>query len=449
MRFPDSHFLAGLAAFLLLVSLSACGSAAEPAAVATQTLPLPTAAAMARSAVAIPHKQRITAPEVTRADLYELVAGNGVFAFDLYHVLRRDVGGNLFYSPYSISAALAMAYAGAEGETSAQMANTMGFTLPQERLHPAFNSLDLELTSRSESGNSDVELNIANALWGKSGYQFRPRFLDTLAENYGATLRQLDFTEAPAESAAEINQWANQTTNGRIPTIITPDKLNKYTRLIITNAIYFKGLWLREFNENSTQDDDFFLSDGNPVKVPMMRQRNDFLYGEGEDYQAIELPYRDEELSMIILLPREGRFEDFEKALDAQRLREITDGMEYREVILRMPRFKLELEFSASEVLKAMGMPAAFDPIAADFSGMADFARQGNGRLYISEVFHKAFVAVDESGTEAAAATAVVMLESESLDESLEMTVNRPFFFLIRDSPTNSILFVGRVIDPR
>ena len=298
-----------------------------------------------------------------------------------------------------------------------------------------------------------AELSIANAMWGKTGYQFRPRFLDTLAENYGAGLRQWDFENAPIESAAAINEWANQNTKGKIPNVISPADLDETTRLILTNAIYFKGRWQKKFNEDYTKDEDFHLLDGSRVKVPLMFQRGSFNYGEGEGYQAVELAYQGGEqvLSMVVLLPREGQVESFESALHVDKLAGIIDGMRYREVVLKVPRFKLEREFSAKDVLAAMGMPDAFDQREANFSGMADFANiEEEEGLYISEVMHKALVEVNEEGTEAAAATVIfggVMTESVR-PPPVEMTIDRPFIFLIRDNATGSILFAGRVMNP-
>jgi serpin B len=390
-------------------------------------------------------KPRETSPNVDEADLATLVEGNSTFAFNLYQAIR---GGddNLFYSPYSISLALAMTYAGAQGETAQQMADTLQFVLSQDRLHPAFNDLDLELARRGEGAEGKdgegFRLNIVNATWGQKDYEFLSDFLDLLAENYGAGLRVLDFASAPEESRITINNWVSDQTEGRIEDLIPQGLIDALTRLVLTNAIYFNAAWQYPFEEDMTEDGPFYLLDGGEVTVPMMRQTESFGYAEGDGYQAVELLYDGGELSMVILLPASGQFEAFEGSLDAQQVGEIIGGLEHRQVTLTMPKFEFESEFSLREALAAMGMPVAFSG-SADFSGMT-----GNRDLFIADVIHKAFVSVDEAGTEAAAATAVVMPTSMPPDETIEVNVNHPFVFLIQDIETGAILFIGRVVNP-
>ncbi|MFC1935986.1 serpin family protein [Chloroflexota bacterium] len=390
-------------------------------------------------------KQRVTSPDVATSDLTDLVDGNSAFAFDLYQALSSE-DGNLFYSPYSISLALAMTYAGARGETERQMADTFHFLLPQDRLHPAFNSLDLELAARGEGAEGKDEkgfrLNIVNAIWGQNDYEFLAEFLDVLAENYGAGLRLLDFVKAPEESRITINDWVSDQTEGRIEDLIPQGLIDELTRLVLTNAIYFNAAWLNPFSEDLTYDSTFHLLDGGEVTVPMMKQTESLGYAEGEGYQAVELLYDGRELSMVILLPETGQFEAFESSLDADRVDAVMQDMEHRRVALNMPRFEYESDFSLADTLAAMGMPVAFTS-AADFSGMT-----GNRELAIAEILHKAFVSVDEAGTEAAAATAVVMPLALPPGEPVEGTINRPFIFLIRNIETGAILFLGRVVDP-
>ncbi|MFO7743244.1 MAG: serpin family protein [Anaerolineae bacterium] len=392
-------------------------------------------------------KERVSSPDVAGGDLNTLVEGNTAFAFALYRRLVEQEGGkNLFYSPYSISLALAMTYAGARGETEEQMAEALRFKLPQEDLHPAFNALDQELAQRGEGAEGkDQEgfrLNIANAIWGQEDYEFLSTFLDVLAENYGAGLRVLDFATAPEESRVAINDWVSEQTEGKIEDLLRQGVITRLTRLVLTNAIYFNAAWADPFEEESTEEGAFRLLDGSEVSVPMMRQTESFGYAEGGDYQAIELPYDGHELSMVIVLPEEGELEAFEDSLDAERLDAILKARERRQVALTMPKFEFEAQFSLAQTLAALGMPQAFTP-DADFSGMT-----GARDLFISEVVHKAFVSVDEAGTEAAAATAVVMVESAMPEEPVEMTVDHPFLFLIRDIESGAILFVGRVVDP-
>lgn len=385
-------------------------------------------------------EERISEPQAGEDDLDALVEGNSAFAFDLYRFLAKEED-NLFYSPYSISLALAMTYAGARGETEAQMADVLHFTLPQEELHPAFNALDLVLASRGEEEEEGFRLHVVNALWGQKGYEFLSEFLQTLAENYGAGLRVLDFATKPEESRVTINDWVAEETEERIEDLLPPGAVDPSTVLVLTNAIYFNAAWLHPFQEEQTEDGTFYLPNGQEVTVPMMKQMESFAYGEDEGYQALELPYEGEQLSMVILLPQEGGFEEFEGTLDAERVEAIVQDMTRTSVNITMPKFSYEWDTSLKETLSAMGMPVAFGS-GADFSGMT-----GSRGLFIDNVIHKAFVAVDEEGTEAAAATAVIMKESAPLSP-VEFTADHPFIFLIRDRETGTILFVGRVMDP-
>ena len=362
-----------------------------------------------------------------------MVGGNSNFAFDLYQNLR-GADGNLFYSPYSISLALAMTYAGARGETERQMADTLHYLLTQDKLHPAFNALDMELASRGEGaqGKDDegFRLNVANTVWGQDGCTFASGFLDALAQSYRAGVRLLDFLESPEGSRVIINDWIRDQTEERIKDVIPEDVISPDTIMVLTNAIYFNAAWLHQFNDRNTRDSDFHLIDGSTVAVPMMSQTEKFGYASGEGYLAVELPYDGDELSMIILLPDEGRFREFEESLDAGIVSDVTNGIEYREVSLTMPKFEFESSFGLADTLKAMGMPDTFDPRKADLSGMGISGCPGRrGNPFISNVIHKAFVLVDEEGTEAAAATAVVIKVMSAPADPIEVTVDRPFVF--------------------
>jgi serpin B len=375
----------------------------------------------------------------------ELVAGANDFAFDLYHALAAE-DGNLFYSPYSISLALAMTYAGARGETEQQMADTLHFTLSQDRLHPAFNGLDLDLASRGQGARGTDEeafrLNIVNAIWGQEDYSFLNEFLDVLARNYGAGLRLVDFEKEAEKARVTINDWVADETEGKIEDLIPPGVINDLTRLVLTNAIYFNAAWLNPFQESATVDGPFHALDGREVQVPMMSQLASFGYAEGEGYQAVELPYDGQELSMVIVLPDAGGFEASEGGLNADFFSSLAEDLTQRQVALTMPRFKYESSFSLKDTLTELGMPIAFLD-TADFSGM-----NGEGGLYIRDVLHKAFVSVDEKGTEAAAATAVVVGDTSAPSPDVELTIDRPFVFLIRDVQTGALLFAGRLLDP-
>ncbi len=390
-------------------------------------------------------KARAASPDVSTADLSELVSENNVFAFDLYQAIRGS-DGNLFYSPFSISLALAMTYAGARGETESQMADTLHFTLPQARLHPAFNALDLALASRGEGASGKdgegFKLDIANSIWGQTGFTFLQAFLDTLAENYGAGLRLLDFAKAPEDARNTINDWVSEQTEGRIEDLLPPNSITDLTRLVLTNAIYFNAAWKTPFEESLTTDGVFHLLDGGQVTVPMMRQAEFLGYAQGDGVQAVELPYDGDELSMVILLPDAGQFGEFEAGLDADKAAAIMGSLGYENLALTMPKFEYDARLDLAGTLSSMGMPAAFG-MNADFSGM-----DGKQDLFISGVFHKAFVSVDEAGTEAAAATAVVMTLKAAPGMPVEVTLDRPFIFLIRDIQTGAILFVGRVLNP-
>jgi serpin B len=389
-------------------------------------------------------KQRITAPIASQADLAAAVDGNNAFAFDVYQLIKG--GENVFFSPYSISLALAMTYAGARGDTAQQMANTLHYNLPQELLHPALNSLDIELSQRGQGAKGKDEkgfrLNIVNAIWGQKGYAFLQEFLDTLAENYGAGIRTLDFKSAPEPSRVTINDWVSDQTEGRIKDLIPPGAIDAMTRLVLTNAIYFNAAWQFPFTKDLTMDGTFHLLNGGEVTVPMMHKTESFAYAEGNDYQAVELPYDGLELSMVILLPQSGHFTTFEKSLDAGKVAGIIQDLSMSRVGLAMPKYEFSSDFSLKKALSAMGMPVAFTD-GADFSGM-----DGKRDLYISDVIHKAFVSVDEAGTEAAAATAVVMVGSSLPLNVISMTIDRPFIFLIRDIQTGAILFLGHVMNP-
>ncbi len=401
------------------------------------------------ASVARADTKRETSPAVEQTGLSQLVDGNTMFALDLYQAISSEADGNLMLSPYSVSLALAMTYAGARGDTEQQMQDTLHFLLPQEDLHPAFNALDLDLTGREynapkEQEGQHFQMNIANAIWGQEGYSFLPDFLDVIARNYGAGLRLLDFAQEPEKSRITINDWVSDETEERIQDLIPQGLITPDTCLVLTNAIYFNASWLHPFEESATRDDAFFLLDGGQVTVPMMSQQESLGYTRGETYQAVELPYLGEDMAMLVMLPDEGRFEDFEGALDAAAFTSIRDSIQSATVDLTMPRFKYEYDLDLAKELAEMGMPAAFGG-GADFSGIS-----GSRDLFISNVIHKTFVQVDESGTEAAAATAVIMRKSAAIVEGgpVEVRVDRPFIFAIYDKRTGTTLFIGRVLNP-
>jgi serpin B len=392
-------------------------------------------------------KPRETVTSTTPADLTSLVNGDSAFALNLYQLLSRT-GGNIFYSPYSISEALAMAYGGARGETEKQMAEALQFALTQDRLHPAFNSIDIELAKRSQVAHKGTDekgfrLNVVNAIWGQKDFKFTSAYLDLLAQNYGAGMRIVDYIHAAEASRQTINQWVSDQTEGKIKDLLPQGSVNELTRMVLTNAIYFNAAWASQFEKALTQNGPFHLIDNSAVTVPMMHQMRSFRYTEDTGYQAVELPYDGNQLSMVLILPAADRFGAFETGLDSAQIKGIIDKLQTAEVNLTMPRFKIESQFGLNSALGSLGMPAAFSPDEADFSGM-----DGRKDLYISDVVHKAYVSVDEAGTEAAAATGVIVGTTAIPTNIKNMTLDHPFIFLIRDIPTGTILFIGRVMNP-
>jgi serpin B len=397
------------------------------------------------SALAISDAPRDLNPDASQAEVSALAEANAAFATDLYAALRH-APGNLFFSPYSISTALAMTYAGADGDTAGQMAATLHFDLPAERLHPAFNAyaLDLEARAAQATEGTPFELSIANSLWGQRDFPFRAEFLDLLSENYGAGMRLVDYMGDADVSRQAINDWVSDATRDKIQDLIPEGAVDAMTRLVLANAIYFKAGWHHPFEDSATSPEPFHLLDGSTLDVSMMHQTESFGYAIRDGYRALDLPYVNGNASMLIILPDEGRFEVVEQELEPEMIQDLAQSMSHGPVILTMPKFSYTSSFSLNEALIGLGMPDAFDPDRADFSGM-DGARD----LYISNVLHKAFVRVDEKGTEAAAATAVIMsVTSAPVDEPITFTIDRPFLYLIRDDQTGTILFLGRVLNP-
>lgn len=379
---------------------------------------------------------------VERAGMPALLAGNNRFAVDLYGRLRSATSGNLFFSPYSISTALAMTLAGSAGDTQKQMAEVLHFTVPEPELHRLMAQLRQNLRADAKRG---YQLRIANRLWGHKGYEFLPGFLATTREYYAADLGIIDFVSNAEAGRQEINRWVETETEQKISDLIPPGAIDARTRLVLANAIYFKANWQDEFNERLTADTPFHIPGGEEVTVPMMHQTRSFGYQAANDLQVLEMPYVDGKLSMLVLLPKEIEgLPALEEKLTAENLRQWTTGLRRQRVIVYLPRFKMTSQFGLNDALQAMGMTLAFDDLKADFSRMSP----GEG-LYISAVVHKAFVDVNEEGTEAAAATGVIMAPRAAIvDEPPTFRADHPFLLLIRDNQTGSILFIGRVANP-
>jgi len=373
-------------------------------------------------------------------DVAMAVRGSNAFALDLYRSVYQGDDRNLFLSPFSISAALSMAYAGAEEETAAEMAATLGISLPDERLHAAYRLLYERLVEVPS------ELAIANALWVDDGFTLRPEYVRLLDEQHGAAAREVQMR---GDAAEQINAWTSEQTRGRIGQIVNRSALQD-AALVLTNAIYFLGQWDQAFDPARTGEEPFTRADGSRVSAQLMHQRGSFRYAAAPDFQVIELPYEDGALNMTILLPRDhDGLEAMLGDLTIEELDAVLGRLARRDVHLYLPRFEMEHSLSLSDALIAMGMPTAFDEGRADFGGMAELPP--SQRLFISDVLHKAFVSVDEEGTEAAAATAVIVgVTSDSVDppQPVIFRADRPFLFLIRDAGTGSILFTGHVADP-
>lgn len=381
---------------------------------------------------------------LSAADRAAVVDGNNAFAMALYGELRQQ-SGNLFFSPESISTALAMAYAGARGETAAEIAKTLHFTLPPEQLQPAMGAVLADLNS----AHTGYQLRVADALWAQQGWTFLPDFLKQIETNYGAGFNQVDFKGATEAARLTINQWVDRKTDNKITDLFQSGVLTPQTRLVLTNAIYFKGDWQTQFDKAQTKNEDFHPSQTQAIQAHLMHREGSFSYFNGGTFQALEIPYKSGELSMIVFLPNEvaGR-SALEESMTAANTEHWLRGLSpVPKVIVTMPKFKMTQQFGLKGILGAMGMPQAFEKGVADFSGMT-----GKPDFIISAVIHKAYIDVDEEGTEAAAATAVVMSRAMVMSPvRVRIPVFRadhPFVFLIRDNRSGAILFMGRVTDP-
>jgi serpin B len=376
-------------------------------------------------------------------DVNSVVTGNTVFALDLYAKLCSQ-GGNLFFSPYSISTALTMTYGGARGETARQMAHTLHFDIALEKLHPAFAALQANLNAIQQKGQ--VKLAVANSLWPQKGHAFLPDYLALCQKDYGTSITPVDYKGDTEAARKTINDWIEEKTNHKIVELLKPGVLNGLTRLVLANAIYFKGTWDRPFRTRLTTDQPFHVTTAKTVSAPLMEKEDDFRYAENPDLQVLELRYAGDDLSMVVLLPRKvDGLGDLEAKLTTQNLSAWATSLERQEVDVFLPKFKTTAEFSLAGTLATLGMADAFSS-RADFSGM-----DGRKDLFISAVIHKAFVDVNEEGTEAAAATAVIVRPSAVRANPQPLPVFRadhPFLFLIRDNHTGSVLFLGRITDP-
>jgi serpin B len=368
-----------------------------------------------------------------------MLAGNA-FGFDVYgRLCHKD--GNLFFSPFSISTALAMTSAGARGETAKQMDKVLHLGADPAKAQAAYGLLVRNLT-KSRQGDH-LQLRVANALWTQKGFNLLPGFIEQTKSEYGAGLRSVDFNDAAA-ACKIINSWVEDQTQDKIKDLIRPGMIQPPPELILTNAIYFKGAWQSPFHEQATREQEFHVTSNEAVKAPMMRQTHEFRYFENESLQALELPYRGG-TSMLVFLPRlKDGLSKLEEQLDNDKLGTILREMRRRRVEVELPRFKVESQFQLADVLKQLGMTLPFSA-QADFSGIS-----ASSKLIISDVVHKAFVDVNEKGTEAAAATAVIVVRAAApAGQPISFHADHPFIYLIRDHESGAILFHGRVVNPK
>lgn len=435
------------ALLMTLVIAAGCGGqAAGPSAAPTDRgrSPVSTGSALepALSELVMSSMKRVVADPADAA-----LAAEAINAFGL-ELLREGIPGgeNAVLSPASIVLALAMARAGARGETAAEMDDVLRDVASDEN-DAWLNALDAALANRSGTfkdrfnKDADVLLRIANQAFAQGDFPMESAYLDALAARFGSGIRLVDFVRNAEGARQDINAWVEERTEGRIPELLPAGTVDEMTRLVLVNAVYLKAAWQAPFGEKATTPSAFHRLDGSTVVVPTMHGTFDFPYAEGDDWQAIELPYVGRQLGMLIILPDE--LTAFEAALDGTTLKKITKALEAKPVALSLPRFGIESKLDLNAVLEAMGMPLAFDPSGADFSGITPV-----DDLYISGVIHQANIDVDEEGTEAAAATGVIMRVTSAPPPPSPMNVDRPFLFALRDMETGAILFLGRVVEP-
>lgn len=422
-----------IAVLVVTVVLGGCRGAATP--------PAPSPTGMADDG-AVARAEVARAPTSAEDALAGAAAVNA-FGLDLYPSLAAS-DGNFVFSPSSIALALAMTRAGARGDTAAQMDAVMHDAAADANAG-WLNALDQALAARSGEfidANEDVHeltLRIANAAFGQAGMAFEAGYLRALAERFDAGLRLVNFATDPEAARRSINAWVDERTEQRIPELLPRGMISADARLALVNAIYLKAPWRIPFDPSLTEAGDFHLANGSTVQVPMMSAAAVFPHASGDGWRAVELPYAGDELAMLVIVPED--LAAFEADLSPDVLDEIVAGLGGEKVELRFPKFEIETSATLNEPLAALGMDRAFDPATADFSGITREAA-----LFISAVAHQANIDVDENGTTAAAATAVVMEVSGVAEPAIR--VDRPFLFALRDVPTGAILFLGRVMDP-
>ena len=363
------------------------------------------------------------------------------FAFELYGQYK-NTSENVFFSPYSISSALEMTYEGARGKTASEMQSVFHFNPDPNIRIPSF----AKLYSQINPQNASYQLSTANALWAQKDYPFDPNYTKIIETYYGGKTMNLDFVSDVEGSRKTINNWVSSKTNNKIPELFAQGTLDQFTRLVLTNAVYFKGKWSDPFDKLNTQQKNFTTGGGVKTSASMMRKQRNFEYAENTNYQAISLPYENNDLSMVIILPKTGKMSETENNLSLAEFSKINKSLSSKLVDVSLPKLKFDTSYNMNDTLSAMGMPTAFKSNSADFSGM-----DGTRSLYIGIVIHKAYVDVNEEGTEAAAATGVGMAGTTGMSVEPEPKVfnaDHPFIFAIVHNTTGSILFLGKVNDP-
>ncbi|MCX8083614.1 MAG: serpin family protein [Calditerrivibrio sp.] len=396
----------------------------------------------------------LTSINMLWAEISNVVEANNRFSFDIYSLLSKEKSTeNIFLSPLSISTAIAMTYEGARGGTAKEIQKVFYFPIDNQKLREGYLSLINEINKKDKK----YQLHTANALWVEKKYNLLDNYLKNIEKYYQGKATNVGFWD-PSErdqTRLKINKWIEEQTNNKIRELLKPESISQDTKLILTNAIYFKGKWKKAFNKSLTKDEDFKICESKKIKVPMMSLNKqiinelsdypEFRYTETEDLQVLELPYEGDDVSMLILLPK-GNIKDAEKTFNYDRLKELKKTLSLRPVEVYLPKFKFEKEYQLKSTLMGMGMPAAFSDLSADFSGM-----DGSTKLKIGNVIHKTFIEVDEEGTEAAGATAVLMIKKTSVKETKKPIIfraDRPFIIIIQHNKTGAIMFIGRVFDP-
>lgn len=380
--------------------------------------------------------------------LDNFVQANNEFALAIFQQLRSEnPGQNMIFSPHSILFALAMTYAGAGGQTADEMRTVLGINQDDLSFHQNWNTLDIWLATRTkeiQANSPDYMLRLTNAVWAQQDYPFNSSYLDLLSSYYGSGLHTIDFSGFPEPSRLEINNWVAENTSQKIIELIPEGAIKPLTRMVLVNAIYLNAPWKQAFNSEFTTKQSFFKLDQQVVDVNMMEKTINLPYLVTDQVSMVEIPYIGDDLAMVLLMPESKSYDSFVSALDESMIADLISQETWGEVELKIPRFKAENKFQLNNVLGKMGMKQAFDPNLADFSAMAE----GNN-LYIDQVIHQAVIAVDEAGTEAAAATAVIILgKGFNLSEPQKITFDHPFLFFIRDTKSGSILFLGQILNP-